>query len=84
MLKRVVVDTNVWISALLNPEGPPAQVLEALRRNAFELVLSQPMLDELIEVAARPRLRRRYRLQTEEIERFVELLRDRSEWVEPS
>jgi len=84
MLRRVVVDTNVWISALINPQGPPAQMLQGLKRNAFEPMLSQPLLDELLEVARRPRLRRRYRLKDEEIERLAALLRDKSVWVEPS
>lgn len=80
---RVVVDTNVWISALLNPHGPPAQVLEALQRNAFEPVLASALLDELMEVVERPRLRR-YRLRQEEILKLQDLLRDKSRWVEPT
>lgn len=80
---RVVVDTNVWISALLNPHGPPAQVLEALKRNAFEPVLASALLDELMEVVKRPRLRR-YCLRHEEIIELQNLLRDRSRWVEPT
>jgi len=83
MPRRVVVDTNVWISALINPQGLPAQVLEALRRNEIEPVLSQFLLDELLEVAGRPRLRQRYRLKEEEIEQLAALLRDKSVWVEP-
>lgn len=55
---RVVVDTNVWVSALINPHGPPAQVLAALKRNAFEPILAKALLDELVEVVRRPRLRR--------------------------
>lgn len=80
---RVVVDTNVWISALINPYGPPAQVLAALKRNAFEPVLASALLDELMEVVGRPRLRR-YRLKREEIMELQDLLRDKSCWVEPT
>ena len=32
---RAVVDTNVWVSALLNPNGHPAAVLEAFRNGRF-------------------------------------------------
>lgn len=80
---RVVVDTNVWVSALINPYGPPAQVLAALKRNAFEPILAPALLDELVEVVRRPRLRR-YRLRQEEIEELQNLLRDKSRWVEPT
>jgi predicted nucleic acid-binding protein len=33
---RAVVDTNVWVSALLNPKGYPALVLEAFRNGTVE------------------------------------------------
>lgn len=80
---RVVVDTNVWISALINPHGLPAQVLTALKRNAFEPVLASALLDELREVVKRPCLRR-YRLRPEEIVELQDLLRDKSWWVDPT
>jgi putative PIN family toxin of toxin-antitoxin system len=51
---RALVDTNVWVSALLNPHGFPAKVLEALKTDQFELVLSEPLLAELLEVLSRP------------------------------
>jgi len=55
---RVVVDTNIWIRALL---GGPASlpVLVALQEGKFTVVISDPLLEELREVAQRPRLRKR-------------------------
>jgi predicted nucleic acid-binding protein len=29
---RAVIDTNVWVSAVLNPHGAPAQVMDAFRK----------------------------------------------------
>ena len=46
MPRRVIVDTNVWISALLNPQGFPAQVLEALKRKRFTPVLSLALIED--------------------------------------
>lgn len=43
-------------SALLNPRGFPAQVLEALKRRQFIPVLSPLLIEELKEVLVRPRL----------------------------
>ena len=40
---RAVVDTNVWVSALLNPNGHPAAVSEAFRNGRFVSILSQPL-----------------------------------------
>jgi uncharacterized protein len=50
----------VWVSAVLNPAGHPARVLEALRARRFILLVSQPMLDELRDVLRRPCLTRKY------------------------
>ena len=72
---RAVVDTNVWISALLNPRGAPAQLLAALRSRLFTLIISQPLLDELVEVLSRPRIRHKYRLTEQDIEDLLATLR---------
>ena len=55
---RVVVDANVWVSALLNPDGRPGRLLEAARRNAFELVASWALADELADLLSRPSTKR--------------------------
>ena len=73
---RAVVDTSVWVSAILNPSGPPAQVLEALEDGQFSLVASEPLLAELAEVIARGRLVRRYNLTTETTAPVLRVLRD--------
>jgi len=70
-VRRRVVDTNVWISALLNPSGPPGAVRSALERGAFNLVLSEPLLAEFRGVMARPRFMRRFGVTAERIESFV-------------
>jgi uncharacterized protein len=55
---RVVVDTNVWIRILL--AGPVTlPVFEAWQAGKFQVIFSQPLLDELEEVAGRPRLKER-------------------------
>jgi uncharacterized protein len=68
---RAVVDTNIWISAFLNPHGYPARVYAAARTGKFEPVTSRPLLDELAQVLARPRLQRARRLSTQHIDVFV-------------
>jgi putative PIN family toxin of toxin-antitoxin system len=83
MPRRVVVDTNVWISALLNSQGFPAQVLEALKHKLFTPILSPPLIEELKEVLARPRLRK-YGVTDQDVEELITLLTDRAIWVEPT
>jgi putative PIN family toxin of toxin-antitoxin system len=55
---RVVIDPNVWISALLSPAGAPADVLRAVLTGEVIAVVSPRLLDELASVLARPKFRR--------------------------
>ncbi len=78
---RAVVDTNVWISAVLNPTGAPAAVRLALQRQQFTLVTSEPLLAEVALVLARPRFAHRYGVTPADIADLVALLRERAEVV---
>jgi putative PIN family toxin of toxin-antitoxin system len=51
---RAVVDTNVLVSGLISAVGPPARIIDAFRRDRFELVVSPAVLDELLDVLLRP------------------------------
>lgn len=77
--RRIVVDTNLWIRALL---GGPATlpVLEAWRAGKFLVLISQPLLDELEAVSQRPRLTQR--IDSAQAKALVEQLRWRGQWVE--
>lgn len=54
---RIVLDTNVLVSALISGEGPPGRVLAAVRREGLTLVTSESQLGELKTVLSRERLR---------------------------
>lgn len=53
---RAVLDPNVIISGLLSASGPPARLLEAWTRGAFELVVSQSLLAELERALGYPKV----------------------------
>lgn len=55
---RVVLDTNIILSSLLQPLGPPAKVLSLVRRGFLNLCVSGPVYAEYEEVLQRPRFRR--------------------------
>lgn len=59
---RAVLDTNVIISGLINPNGPPGKILKALRDGRFILVTSPEINDEVLQVMDRPRLKEKYGL----------------------
>lgn len=54
---RIVLDTNVLVSALIAKEGPPGLLLAAVRRGDFTLVSSTYQIEELREVLGRDRLK---------------------------
>ena len=79
-VRRVVLDPNVLISALLTPRGASAFILLHLRAGAFELVTSPALMSELRAVLRRDKFRRYVSL--DEVEAFVELIRRESTSIE--
>jgi putative PIN family toxin of toxin-antitoxin system len=77
----VILDTNVLLSGLINPEGAPGRIVGRWRGGGLELVLSERQLEEIEDVLAYPKIARRLAWGVEEIERFVLLLRLKSEIV---
>ncbi len=80
---RAVVDTNILIRALIKPQGTVGPVLTRLRANDYALVYSQPLLDELLEKLALPRIRQKYSLDFQAIEDTLALLALRGDLVHP-
>jgi hypothetical protein len=64
---RLILDTNVLLSALLSPLGAPAKLLEAWERKAFTLVACDALVAELRDVAGRPFFRARLRASAAEL-----------------
>lgn len=56
---RVVLDTNVLVSALLVESFPPAQLIAHWRRGRFVLLTAAPQMDELLRVTRYPKIRDR-------------------------
>jgi len=56
---RAVLDANVYVSAAIHGEGPPGQIIERfLRDAAFEIVVSQAIVNEVLRALAYPRVRK--------------------------
>ena len=56
---RAVIDTNVWVSALLTPEGRTGGVVEGVLRDDFTAVWSPVTVDESRAVVMKPSIVRR-------------------------
>ena len=81
---RVVIDTNVVVSAPLSSTGVPAQILEAWRLDAFELVVSEPILAEYRKSLSYEPVLARHQMSQEEIAEIVEGFREFAVLVEPN
>lgn len=79
---RAVIDTNVWVSAVLSPRGRPALVLRAYRDGYFSLVTSEPLLAELHDVLSRPHLHRKHGVTAADAAELDRILRLRAEIVD--
>jgi putative PIN family toxin of toxin-antitoxin system len=77
---RVVLDTNVMVSALAYPGSIPGRILNACREGELDLVLSRYILDELVRVL--PRLPR-IKLTSAEIRDLADSFLFLAEIVEP-
>ena len=54
---RVVLDTNVLLSSLISPHGPPDSIYRAWRAARFEIVTSTAQLDELRRASRYPKFK---------------------------
>jgi putative PIN family toxin of toxin-antitoxin system len=79
MMLRVVIETNIWIRILLKGRVT-LPILEAFNEDKFQLVMSQPLMEELHLVWNRPRLRER--IDSSIALRLEQQLQHRAIWVE--
>lgn len=57
-MRRIILDVNVYVSALLAPTGSPANILEFWADGRFDAIVSPLLLAELERVLRRPKFRR--------------------------
>ncbi len=55
---RIVLDTNIIVSAMLQPLGPSSSIFLMALAEKVQLCLTEPILAEYKEVLHRPRLKR--------------------------
>ena len=77
---RVVIDTNVLVSALLSRHGPNARVLDLVLADKIRPCISQAVLNEYRAVLGRPKFRG---LGSSHIDAVIELLEKLSAKVTP-
>ena len=68
--ERAVFDCNVLLQALLSSRGPAGRLLEAAKEGKLTLFISAFVIEELRDVATRPKVQRKYQLSLEMVEQF--------------
>jgi len=80
---RVVPDTNVLVSRFLVPNGKSARIIHYWETGFFQLLVSEPILEECDRVLNLGRIRRKYSYTNEELEHCVRSLRAQSVTIQP-
>jgi putative PIN family toxin of toxin-antitoxin system len=73
-MRKVVLDTNLFVSSLLIKEGLPAQALDAWRDRRYLLVSSPAIISELQATLSYPRIRRKYAITDPDVAGLCALL----------
>lgn len=80
---KAVFDCGVFLQGLISKFGPAVACLELVEQGKVKLVISEETLAEIKDVLARPRLRQIHPgLTNKKVERLIETLLDKSEYVE--
>ena len=79
---RIVIDTNVLISAAIRPDGTQAQVIHLVAFRAVEMVISEAVMVEYREVFSRPRFSSR--TDPAEVSRLLSMIEAEATMVRPT
>jgi putative PIN family toxin of toxin-antitoxin system len=77
---KLVIDTNVVISALLKQESNPALIMSLILRGICTLCLTEKIFVEYEEVSGRGKFKK---LDQTSVREFLSALRKRASWVVP-
>lgn len=79
---KVVVDTNLLVSALIR-RGNPHKVLKAWGLDCFYLLITQDLFEEIERVSRRDWIRNKYGVKQTQIDRFIALIKLDAKFVMP-
>jgi len=82
--KRAVIDTNVIISGILSSKGPPAKIIDAWIQLFFIGLLSETLINEIVDVLSRPKIRKIAGDKAIYFNNIVKLLTKKSEKIYPN
>lgn len=83
MILRVILDTNIIISALLKPKGKQATILRMAKKGLFQIQMSSPIFEEIKRVFGYPKIWKKIFSPKERLDQTIAALVRVSEWIEP-
>ena len=80
---RIVIDTNVLVSAFLSSHGSPAEVFRQYEHGLFDLLVSEPILAEYQQALTYRKVQMRHQMSDSDVARTIEEVRRGSIVVTP-
>ena len=77
---RVVLDTNIIVSALWSPQGIPAEVLKLVVSGKITTVLSNAVIDEYEDVLRRKKFEKRFSLADYDVDGILNIMYRRADY----
>ncbi|MCK4554010.1 putative toxin-antitoxin system toxin component, PIN family [Candidatus Parcubacteria bacterium] len=71
---KVVLDANIYVSAILKPEGKPGQIIDLVKNGKLNLLISLDILSEIRQVLLYPRIIKLHQRNSKEIAGFLKKL----------
>jgi len=68
---KVILDANIFVSAVLKPHSDLAKIFELVREDKIKLILSEDILSEIRAVLLYPKIKKRHRRTQKEIDEFL-------------
>lgn len=79
---RLVLDTNIIISAIISIEGIPAKILRACLKGHATLLVSDPVMQEYFEVLKYPKIQKYKKLDAQHIQELSSFFLTKTDRVE--
>jgi len=77
---KVVIDTNILVSAILNPKGPSAKIVSTILEGIIKLCISPAIYEEYHQVLNYER----FKFDSKKVKRFLSALKNVAQWFTPT
>lgn len=69
---KIVVDANLFASGLIKPNSNPGRILDLIKENQVEIILSPPIIREIKRILLYPKIQKYHRKTPQEIDTYFQ------------